>query len=235
MTPILFYGVPEGRSSGSIVALEWSGATYRLCRIEMPALVTSDSYKPINPIQRNPVTDAAGRKRPQRKHGDPIPHCLAHGLDRMGFRTESRDVRPAEPDAGLPQHRILQCLLPALISLEHEMTPKQQEALRDYGIAKVQKAHAKLEALLGDNTWLLGNEKSFADAYFAGIARWRTSHEVVDRADFPRLNALYDRLQEEPAVRFAKAIEHEEEANTTGKFLGHITLDEALETLRQAA
>ncbi|MCR7705994.1 glutathione S-transferase, partial [Pseudomonas aeruginosa] len=35
MEPVLFYGVPHGCSFGSIVALEWLGRPYRLCRIEM--------------------------------------------------------------------------------------------------------------------------------------------------------------------------------------------------------
>jgi glutathione S-transferase len=49
------------------------------------------------------------------------------------------------------------------------------------------------------------------------------------------LNGLYERLQENPAVRFALAIEHQEEAKSTGGFLGHVSLDEALGSLRKAA
>ena len=37
MEPVLFYGVPQGCSFGSIVALEWLNQPYRLCRINMPA------------------------------------------------------------------------------------------------------------------------------------------------------------------------------------------------------
>ena len=36
MEPVLFYGVPSGCSFGSIVALEWLGIPYKLCRIDMP-------------------------------------------------------------------------------------------------------------------------------------------------------------------------------------------------------
>jgi glutathione S-transferase len=35
MQPVLFYGVPQGSSFGSIVALEWLEQPYQLCRIEM--------------------------------------------------------------------------------------------------------------------------------------------------------------------------------------------------------
>ncbi|MFC6980781.1 hypothetical protein [Microbulbifer taiwanensis] len=52
MTPVLFYGVPSGCSFGSIVALEWLGKPYQLCRVEMPEAATSDSYRRINPWRK---------------------------------------------------------------------------------------------------------------------------------------------------------------------------------------
>ncbi|NNB97216.1 hypothetical protein HI113_25245 [Corallococcus exiguus] len=39
--PTLVYGVPSGCSFGSIVALEWLGQPYQLCRIAMPEDVTT--------------------------------------------------------------------------------------------------------------------------------------------------------------------------------------------------
>ena len=32
------------------MALEWLGRPYRLCRIEMPEVVSSDDYRRINPV-----------------------------------------------------------------------------------------------------------------------------------------------------------------------------------------
>ena len=55
MALTLFYGVPEGCSFGSIVALEWSGAKYRLCRVQMPEVVSSEDYKQINPVGETPT------------------------------------------------------------------------------------------------------------------------------------------------------------------------------------
>ena len=54
MSLILFYGVPEGCSFGSIVALEWSGLPYRLCRIQMPEVVSGDEYRHINAVGETP-------------------------------------------------------------------------------------------------------------------------------------------------------------------------------------
>src|SRR3546814_4878622 len=55
MEPILFYGVPSGCSFCSIVAVEWLGKPYRLCRIEMPEIVKSESYLRINPVGETPA------------------------------------------------------------------------------------------------------------------------------------------------------------------------------------
>ena len=51
----LFYGVPEGCSFGSIVALEWSGVPYNLCRVDMPETVSGIDYKRINPVGETPT------------------------------------------------------------------------------------------------------------------------------------------------------------------------------------
>jgi glutathione S-transferase len=68
-----------------------------------------------------------------------------------------------------------------------------------------------------------------------GIAQWNDFHQVVDRRKFPALNSLYQRMLEDPAVRFAHAIEHEEPAVSAGGFQGHVSLPDALGLRKQAA
>ena len=55
MEPVLFYGVPHGCSFGSIVALEWLGRPYRLCRIEMPLETGERTYVRLNPARQTPT------------------------------------------------------------------------------------------------------------------------------------------------------------------------------------
>src|SRR5689334_2699107 len=74
-----------------------------------------------------------------------------------------------------------------------------------------------------------------ADAYFMGIARWSDFHQVVDRRKFPALDRLYARMLDDPAVRFAHAIEHEEPAQSSGGFQGHVSLEDVLGQMQQAA
>ncbi|MNT15334.1 glutathionine S-transferase [compost metagenome] len=82
--------------------------------------------------------------------------------------------------------------------------------------------------MLGDQPWLLGERRTLADAYIIGIARWTRYHAVLDRKDYPGLQSLFDKLEADPAVRFAHAIERQEAADSSGGFLGHVRLDEVM-------
>lgn len=77
MKPILlFYGVPEGCSFGAIVALEWSGLPYQLCRIQMPEVVSSEAFKRINPVGETPsLRTADGRFVSQKR----CASCITSG------------------------------------------------------------------------------------------------------------------------------------------------------------
>jgi len=89
--------------------------------------------------------------------------------------------------------------------------------------------------LLGDRPWLLGEQRTLADAYFIGIARWTRYHDVADRRDYPNLQRLFEKLEADPAVIFAHAIEAERPAMSAGGFLGHVSLREVLAPFRAAA
>ena len=235
MTPILFYGVPEGCSFGSIVALEWSGLPYRLCRVGMPEAVSSDAYRPINTVGETPSLMLPDGRLMSESMAI-LNHIAARSIKSgFGFAQATERFDRLNQMLAFLNTSFFNAFAPLWYSLEHEMEPDAKKALRDYGIANVGKVHATLERLISGRQWLLGDRKSFADAYFAGIARWNDFHQVVDRRRFPTLDALYRRLQEDPAVRFAWAVEHEEDARTTGNFLGHVSLDEALADLTQAA
>ena len=103
------------------------------------------------------------------------------------------------------------------------------KALRAYGTTKVRQAHQALEQMLSTGPWLLGEQRSFADAYFAGIARWNDYHQVVDRREFPRVQQLFERLQDDAGVQFAHAVEAQRPATSSGGFLGEVRLEDVLE------
>ncbi|WP_210433527.1 glutathione binding-like protein [Zobellella endophytica] len=82
--------------------------------------------------------------------------------------------------------------------------------------------------MLADRPWLLGAQRSVADAYFTGIARWAEYLQVVDRSDYPNLQRLYSKLAQDPAVIFAHAVEQQRPAVSAGGVAGEVTLAEAL-------
>jgi glutathione S-transferase len=225
MIPVLFYGVPEGCSFGSIVLLEWSGLDYRLCRIEMPSVVSSDAYRRINPVAETPA--------------------LLTGDGRFVSQSFAiiQSVGAACPEAGLVPSagtrlgdrfnevlaflntNFFESFAPLWYALESGATGAEAETLRAMGRAKVIKAHDDLERMLAGSTWLAGT-RTAADAYFYGLARWNDYHRVVDRRAYPAVSRLLERLAGDPSVRFAHAIEHAELVNGANGFKGHVSLDD---------
>ncbi|HWV10474.1 MAG TPA: glutathione S-transferase N-terminal domain-containing protein, partial [Pseudomonas sp.] len=55
MHPVLFYGVPQGCSFGSIVALEWLQQPYQLCRIDMLEYPWDRLFGRLNPLYQTPA------------------------------------------------------------------------------------------------------------------------------------------------------------------------------------
>ena len=95
----------------------------------------------------------------------------------------------------------------------------------------------KLEALIGDRPYLVGNRPRLADGLLIGVARWPEYHEAPDLApgrDWRRSAAV---IEADPAVQFAVAIEDGETPAGSGAMQGHIPLYEVIArfTMRQAA
>lgn len=227
MTPILFYGVPSGCSFGSIVALEWLGQPYRLCRIEMPEVVSGEDFRRINPIGETPALATEA--------GEIITESMAilnwigaRGIETsLGFAQGSSSFDRLNQMLGYLNTTFFNAFAPLWHLYEHAGDDAAKTVLREYGQFKVRKAHAQLDALLGERAWLLGDQRSVADAYFAGIARWTDYHDVVRRADFPNLDRLYRRLQDDLAVRFAHGIEAQQAVPSGAGLQSQIDLEQA--------
>lgn len=228
MHPILFYGVPEGCSFGSIVALEWSGLPYQLCRIDMPTVVGSEAYRRINPVAETPSLRTA--------EGDVVNQSMAI-LHHIGSHSPDSGLVPTQGTPAFDRFNEVLAYLntdffesfsPLWYAMEHGLQGAEQRALTAMGRHKVRKAHEDLDRTLGSQPWLAGTQRTAADAYFMGIARWNDFHQVLDRREFPALHALHERLKAEPAVQFAHAVEHGEAARSTGAFAGQVELRDVL-------
>jgi glutathione S-transferase len=236
MEPVLFYGVPSGCSFGSIVALEWLGKPYRLSRIEMiKDDFMSGDYRFINPVGETPAL-ITGSGAVLTESMSILNHLGSGGIGtNLSFVQGTPEFDKLNRMLAYLNTTFFASFGPLWHVYEHGSEAAAKAALTKYGRFKVLKAHTDLNAALGDKQWLLGDHKTLADAYFIGIARWADYHDVVDRHDYPNLVRLYQQLENDPAVRFARAIEDEKPAESAGGYLGDIGVSDALKLVRQDA
>lgn len=229
MQPVLFYGVPQGSSFGSIVALEWLGQPYQLCRIEMLQHPWNPLYEDINPLYLTPALLL--------ENGQPLTESLAilthlahRGLDQgLGFRQGTREFDRLNQTLAYLNTDFYSAFNPLWTAYEMpDLEPADRELLRTIGRAEVAKNCAHLDALLVNQEWLLGGKKhTVADAYLTGIGRWVEYHQLFDLQQmYPNLHRYLQKLKSDPAVLFAEAIENGQATIASGKFMGHVTLEE---------
>jgi glutathione S-transferase len=226
MEPVLFYGVPHGCSFGSIVALEWLGQPYRLCRIDM--LAPHDArYARINPKHQTPTLllqngEALGESLAI------LHHIAARDLgQRLGFLQGTRAFDRLNSALAFLHTEVHGAFAPAwtAFKLSADAT-KEKEMLRSLAREQAARAYAHLEHILSGRAWLAGDHRTIADAYLVGVARWGEDLKLFDlKSEYPRLHEHLQKLEADKAVRFAHAIEDAEPA-VGGGFLGHVTLDE---------
>ncbi|WP_018181146.1 glutathione S-transferase family protein [Kaistia granuli] len=230
MEPILIYGYPLGSSMGLVAALEWLGRPYRLCRVDMLGEMRDPAYARINARHETPafITEA----------GRPLTETMA-----IAAWLEARDPeRRISFDPGSPEadrmHQLMAFLntgftgafSPLWSALEMDPPdPLLQNSLRRWGRAAVIERHDALEGIVGDTAFLVGDRPSLADGVLVGVARWLEFHEVDTPARWPRLAALRRRIEQDPAVIFATAIEAGEQPAGSGACRGHLPLAEVLD------
>lgn len=230
MEPILVYGFPAGSSMGLVAAFELAGRPYRLCRVDMLKDMKNDSYSRINARQETPVLIT--------QDGGVLTETMAivHWLEKWDSgRRVTFDPASAEADrmyqlAAFLNTGFTGAFSPLWVAYESEdEDPAYLEALRRYGRNAVAERHAKLEAMIPEDGFLIGNRITLADTTLIGVARWAEFHEAVDVDDFPRLSALRRRIEAQPAVKFAQAVEAGDLPVGSGAFLGHIALEEVID------
>ena len=85
--------------------------------------------------------------------------------------------------------------------------------------------HDKLEGMIGDERFLVADRPTLADGVLIGVARWLDFHAVADRDRWPRLAALRSRIEADPAVVRAAALERGEVVEGGRGFEGHVDLE----------
>lgn len=230
MEPALFYGVPHGCSFGSIIALEWSDQPYRLCRIDM--LDKPIGYSRFNASQQTPALlletgETLGESLAI------LHHIAARDLDRkLGFAQGTREFDRLNQALAFLHTELHAAFSPGWAAFKVADGAPEKDMLRTMGRNKAAHSLAHVDALLADRSWLVGNDRTVADAYLVGIARWAEDLRLFDLArDYPRLHAYLQRLETDKAVIFAHAVEDERPVESSGRYLGHVTIEELLPRL----
>ena len=234
--PIFTSGFPLGSSAGLVTAFEWLGQPYRLTRVDMLGEMRSDAYKRLNGRVETPVLITG--------EGRVLTETMAIALWLEGRDIERRiSFEPGTREADR-MHQFLAFLntgftgafYPMWVALEApDATEGEKETLRKFGRSWVALRHEQLEAMMGDSDYLLGDKPTLADAVFAGVARWADFHQAVDSRDYPRIHALRQRIEADPAFRFALAIEDGKPATGSGAMKGLVPLAEVLRNTSAAA
>ncbi|QER38710.1 glutathione S-transferase family protein [Acinetobacter suaedae] len=222
----LFYGIPSGCSFGSIVALEWSGLPYQLCRIEMPAQSHTEAYYRINPLGETPALIYDNGKVVTETMAI-LNHITAKSSNTaFHYQQGTEAFNLFNQKLAFLNTTLFNAFAPLWYRIEHALSEDSKQVLQDYGKELVEQAFTALEASLTNQTWLMGEQLSFVDGYYAGITRWLKYHNVIDIHHFPNCHRLYQELQNQAAVQFTHAIEQQHLAKSSGNFLGHISLEE---------
>jgi glutathione S-transferase len=78
------------------------------------------------------------------------------------------------------------------------------------------------ELFLGDP--LFFEDPTIADAYLMGLVRW--GDDFFAPSQLPKLARFVARMNEEPAVQFARAIEANSDTRSSSGFAGRVELEE---------
>lgn len=229
MEPILVYGYPSGSSMGLVAALEWLGQPYRLARVDMLGEMRQPAYRRLNPRVETPVlvTD----------DGRVLTESMAIALWLAARDTDRRisfDLLSPQSDR---MHQLMAFINtgltaafgPLWAAFEMEADdPATKAVLRDFGREAVIERHDRLEEMIGESPCLTGDHPTLADGFLIGIARWLDFHQVADPSRWPKIAALRGRLEADPAVRFATALEKGEEPVGSGALKGHVGLADVI-------
>ena len=230
MEPILIHGFPAGSSMGLIAALEWLGQPYRLCRVDMLGEMRDTSYGRINARHETPAFIT--------EDGKTLTETMAIAAwieardteRRVSFAPKSAEADRMHQLLGFINTGFTGAFSPLWAALEMETPdPALQAALRQWGREQVIERHDKLEAMIGDTRFLVGDRPSLADGVLIGIARWLEYHEVAEPKRWPKIDAVRRRIEADPAVVFATAIENGETPAGSGALLGQVPLTEVID------
>ncbi|WP_339932221.1 glutathione S-transferase N-terminal domain-containing protein [uncultured Brevundimonas sp.] len=197
----LYYS-PGACALASHVALEESGATYEVVRIDLSkGEQKTPEYLAINPAG---VTPALETERGVITQNAAILAFIAQTRPQQNLAPVGDPYRMARFNAfngwlGSSLHPALGRLLFSRPALEGDARAEAVKVV----LTRLQ----LVEDGLLEGTWVMGDAYTLSDGYLMVFERWARLNDLLDPTRFPRLNSHLDRTQERAAVQRVLAAE----------------------------
>lgn len=226
--PVLFYS-PGTCAASEILAFEWAGIPYRLCRVTRDERKGEAFRAALNPNGQVPVLLF------------PDGRVLSENAAILAWIGDQVPDRGLTPAFDTPERYVFYYWLSWFDSTFHAAhtplfapgrihpDPAQHEAIKAQAAVAIAELLPRVERHLEGRTFFFLDRRTVLDGYVFAMGRW--SEKRLDYATrFPRLAAFLDRMREDPAVQFLLALEKDENAavSPSGALLGHVPFREVL-------
>ena len=202
---LTLYYSPGACSLAPHIVLEWIGAPYSAVKVDY----RDPEYRKINPAGAVPALEFGG--------DEPLTQCSAI-LTYMALLHPEADLlddRSPEHQAQLAKWSAFFTgdLHPAFwpVFMPGRYTANADETARadvkQAGLSLVRNKLALLEQQLHNRTWIVGDKRTFVDAYATPMLNWATAMLPEKLTNFPATRAHHERLLADPGVRRAMQAE----------------------------
>ncbi|AYG65505.1 MULTISPECIES: glutathione S-transferase N-terminal domain-containing protein [unclassified Rhizobium] len=203
---LTFYFAPGSCALASLIALEESGLAYEHRRL---SLANGDQRQPdylaINPKGRVPalVTDKG---------------VITENIAILAYLAQivpAANLAPLDDPFAFAQMQAFNSYLSSTVHVNHSHKARGARWTDDAAAIETMKAKvpqtmaesfALLEGKMLKGPWVMGEQYTVADGYLFTTSKWLPG-DNVDRNQFPKVSAHYQRMLERPAVQRALAIE----------------------------
>jgi glutathione S-transferase len=221
-SPILFYS-PGSCSLGSMVAFEWSGFRYRLCRLEK-GMNQSPQYRRISPLGQVPALKLSDRVLTESMA------ILLH-VGHMGV-SQGLGFKPGTEDYDRLNQRLAYLVTSLHAAFRPRVHPERfiddkglYDRIKSFAKTEIKKQFDFVEHLLNSHDYLVAEIPTVADAYLYGVIRWGRGVFDLEK-EYPRIDRFMKMMEKDESVKFALQIEKTGEGDSSRQFEGHVSLEE---------
>jgi len=224
MDTLLFY-TPGACSLSCMIALEWLGEPYRLCRVEKDVR-GGEVYRRVHPRGQVPTLRVDGRTLLEANA------ILTHLADRQPplrllppNGTWERDV--ANQWMAYLGSGFHPAFWPYFTPQRYVKDEAMHASVKQAAIELIENALRLVNAHLAEREFVLGAERSVVDAYLHAMDRW--ANKIVDvPGAYPHVWRHQKMMAKDPAVRLGLSIERGDQEPPEGPFKGHVALTDVV-------